>query len=55
MVTVPRGKVVVENGESRGDPADGRYLHRTIPRWVRARRSARDPAPTDTGGGERES
>ena len=47
VVTVLRGKVVVENGEFHGDPADGRYLHRTIPRWVRARRSARDSTPTD--------
>ena len=40
-VTVLRGKVVVENGAFHGDPADGRYLRRTIPEWVRTRRSAR--------------
>lgn len=55
MVTVLRGKVMVENGEFHGDPADGRYLLRTIPRWVRARRSAADSAPADAGGGERAS
>ena len=40
--TVLRGKVVVEDGEFRGDLADGQYLKRTIPEWVRARRSGRD-------------
>ena len=36
VVTVLRGKVVVENGSFHGDPADGRYLKRSIPEAVRS-------------------
>ena len=36
VVTILRGKVVVENGAFHGDPADGQYLHRKIPDEIRA-------------------
>jgi dihydropyrimidinase len=35
VVTVLRGKVVVENGELHGDPKDGQYLKRSIPDDIR--------------------
>ena len=34
-MTILRGKVVVEDGEFRGEPSDGRYLERRIPNTVR--------------------
>ena len=35
VMTILRGKVVVENGRFLGDPADGKYLYRAIPEDIR--------------------
>ena len=34
-MTILRGKVMVEDGKFHGEPADGRYLKRTVPEGVR--------------------
>jgi dihydropyrimidinase len=36
VVTLLRGKVMVENGEFRGEPTDGHYLKRSIPENIRS-------------------
>jgi dihydropyrimidinase len=36
VLTVMRGKVVVENGEFKGELSDGKYLFRTIPDEIRS-------------------
>lgn len=36
VVTILRGKVMVENGAFRGDLADGQYIHRKIPDEIRS-------------------
>jgi hypothetical protein len=36
-MTILRGKVVVENGQFSGDPADGQFLWRKIPDEIRSR------------------
>ena len=34
IMTILRGKIMVENGEFMGDPKDGKYLKRTIPKSI---------------------
>ena len=34
VMTILRGKIMVENGEFRGDPKDGKYLKRAIPKSI---------------------
>ena len=34
VMTILRGKIMVENGEFMGDPADGQYLKRAIPKSI---------------------
>jgi hypothetical protein len=36
MVTILRGKVMVENGTYFGSPSDGKYLMRKIPEAIRS-------------------
>ena len=40
-MTMLRGKVMVEDGEFRGDLNDGQYLKRQIPQEIRRHRSPR--------------